>query len=71
MSTLNATFEDAIRVTPEGANKYSANLRPEWCIGAGIYIHTHLPQPQAKPKQPLLTTTQFPMAAIQALFYTG
>ncbi|KAJ5658181.1 uncharacterized protein N7484_001830 [Penicillium longicatenatum] len=30
---LNAAFEDAIRVTPEGANKYSANLRPEWCIG--------------------------------------
>lgn len=32
---LNAAFEDAIRVTPEGANKYSANLRSEWCIGTG------------------------------------
>ncbi|KAJ5628262.1 hypothetical protein N7490_010490 [Penicillium lividum] len=30
---LNAAFEDAIRVTPQGANKYSAHLRPEWCIG--------------------------------------
>ncbi|KAJ5242459.1 uncharacterized protein N7469_000786 [Penicillium citrinum] len=36
MSTLNASFEEAIRVTPEGNNKYSATLRPEWCIGAGI-----------------------------------
>ncbi|KAJ5975293.1 hypothetical protein N7481_009000 [Penicillium waksmanii] len=34
MSPVNASFEDAIRVTPEGANKYSANLRTEWCIGA-------------------------------------
>ncbi|KAJ5747233.1 uncharacterized protein N7511_008929 [Penicillium nucicola] len=33
MSTLNRSFEEAIQVTPQGANKYSANLRPEWCIG--------------------------------------
>ncbi|KAJ5936348.1 hypothetical protein N7454_004983 [Penicillium verhagenii] len=31
---LNAAFEEAIRITPQGANKYSAHLRPEWCIGA-------------------------------------
>ncbi|CEO58643.1 hypothetical protein PMG11_03351 [Penicillium brasilianum] len=33
MSTLNASFEDAIRITPQGNNKYSAHLHPEWCIG--------------------------------------
>ncbi|KAJ5902358.1 hypothetical protein N7495_002886 [Penicillium taxi] len=33
MSSINATFEDAIRVIPQGSNKYSAHLRPEWCIG--------------------------------------
>jgi hypothetical protein len=41
MSPVNASFEDAIRVTPEGANKYSANLRTEWCIGAGISPTPH------------------------------
>jgi hypothetical protein len=35
MSTLNASFEDAIRITPQGNNKYSADLRSEWCIGTG------------------------------------
>ncbi|CAG8040107.1 unnamed protein product [Penicillium olsonii] len=31
--TPNSSFEQAIKVTPQGANKYSAHLRPEWCIG--------------------------------------
>ncbi|KAJ5728663.1 uncharacterized protein N7483_003171 [Penicillium malachiteum] len=31
--TVNAFFEDAIRVTPQGNNTYRANLRREWCIG--------------------------------------
>ncbi|CAG8369612.1 unnamed protein product [Penicillium salamii] len=31
--SINPSFEQAIKVTPEGANKYSAHLRPEWCIG--------------------------------------
>lgn len=35
MPPLNASFVDAIRVTPQGNNKYSAHLRPEWCIGTG------------------------------------
>lgn len=35
MPRLNASFEDAIHVTPQGNNKYSANLRSEWCIGTG------------------------------------
>ncbi|KAJ5612805.1 hypothetical protein N7510_005999 [Penicillium lagena] len=30
---LNSAFEDAIRVTPQGSNKYRAYLHPEWCIG--------------------------------------
>ncbi|CAI7580406.1 unnamed protein product [Penicillium bialowiezense] len=29
----SAFFEEAIKVTPQGANRYSAHLRPEWCIG--------------------------------------
>ncbi|KAJ5102004.1 hypothetical protein NUU61_004226 [Penicillium alfredii] len=29
----DSIFEEAIRVTPLGANTYAANLRPEWCIG--------------------------------------
>ncbi|KAF3398589.1 hypothetical protein F1880_005681 [Penicillium rolfsii] len=33
MPRLNASFADAIHVTPQGNNKYSANLRSEWCIG--------------------------------------
>ncbi|KAJ5782795.1 hypothetical protein N7457_004569 [Penicillium paradoxum] len=33
MSTVNPSFEEAIKVTPQGQNKYSAYLRPEWCIG--------------------------------------
>ncbi|KAJ5577863.1 uncharacterized protein N7459_006827 [Penicillium hispanicum] len=33
MSVLNTAFEDAIRVTPQDTNKYSAHLCPEWCIG--------------------------------------
>ncbi|KAJ6184349.1 hypothetical protein N7519_005650 [Penicillium mononematosum] len=33
MSTVNPSFQEAIKVTPEGPNKYSAFLRPEWCIG--------------------------------------
>ncbi|KAJ5883974.1 uncharacterized protein N7473_010860 [Penicillium subrubescens] len=33
MPRLNASFEDAIRITPQGNNKYSADLRSEWCIG--------------------------------------
>ncbi|KAJ5875937.1 uncharacterized protein N7529_001521 [Penicillium soppii] len=33
MPTVNPSFEEAIKVTPQGANKYSAFLRPEWCIG--------------------------------------
>ncbi|KAJ5166618.1 uncharacterized protein N7482_005399 [Penicillium canariense] len=33
MPPLNAFFEDAIRITPQGNNKYSAHLRSEWCIG--------------------------------------
>ncbi|KAJ5817957.1 hypothetical protein N7447_007965 [Penicillium robsamsonii] len=33
MSTVNPSFQDAIKVTPQGSNKYSAFLRPEWCIG--------------------------------------
>ncbi|KAJ5677357.1 uncharacterized protein N7477_002990 [Penicillium maclennaniae] len=33
MAVLNQSFEDAIRVSPEGNNKYSANLCKEWCIG--------------------------------------
>jgi len=37
MTALNQSFEDAIRVTPQGNNKYSAHLRPEWCIGTGTY----------------------------------
>ncbi|KAJ5825904.1 hypothetical protein N7474_003042 [Penicillium riverlandense] len=31
--SLNSVFEDAIRVTPQGSNKYGAYLHPEWCIG--------------------------------------
>ncbi|CAI7594107.1 unnamed protein product [Penicillium glandicola] len=31
--SINPSFQDAIKVTPQGANKYSAFLRPEWCIG--------------------------------------
>ncbi|KAJ5088235.1 hypothetical protein N7456_011851 [Penicillium angulare] len=30
---LNASFEEAIHVQPQGNNTYSASLRPEWCIG--------------------------------------
>ena len=44
MSTLNRSFEEAIQVTPQGSNKYSANLRPEWCIGTGkptSQTHSH------------------------------
>ncbi|KAJ5458241.1 hypothetical protein N7475_009629 [Penicillium sp. IBT 31633x] len=33
MSTINSSFEDAIKVTPQGQNRYSAHLQPEWCIG--------------------------------------
>ncbi|CDM30910.1 hypothetical protein CBS147339_371 [Penicillium roqueforti] len=33
MSTINPSFQEAIKVTPQGHNKYSAFLRPEWCIG--------------------------------------
>ncbi|KAG0161382.1 hypothetical protein PDIDSM_8916 [Penicillium digitatum] len=33
MSTVNPSFQEAIKVTPQGPNKYSAFLRPEWCIG--------------------------------------
>ncbi|KAJ5675781.1 hypothetical protein N7462_008678 [Penicillium macrosclerotiorum] len=33
MPVINQFFEDAIRVTPQGGGKYSAHLRPEWCIG--------------------------------------
>ncbi|KAJ5120583.1 uncharacterized protein N7515_009971 [Penicillium bovifimosum] len=33
MSTVNPAFEEAIKVTPLGGNKYSAHLSPEWCIG--------------------------------------
>ncbi|KAJ5491475.1 hypothetical protein N7539_003042 [Penicillium diatomitis] len=33
MSSPNASFVDAIRVTPHGGNKYSANLHRDWCIG--------------------------------------
>lgn len=35
MPALNQAFEDAIRVTPLGNNKYSANLLHEWSIGTG------------------------------------
>ena len=47
MMSVNESFEDAIRVTPLGNNKYSANLRKEWCIGTGMdmssaqLIYTH------------------------------
>ncbi|KAJ5952420.1 uncharacterized protein N7479_010833 [Penicillium vulpinum] len=33
MSTVNPSFQEAIKVTPQGHNKYSAFLQPEWCIG--------------------------------------
>ncbi|KAJ5178079.1 uncharacterized protein N7500_000778 [Penicillium coprophilum] len=33
MSTINPSFQEAIKVTPQGSNRYSAFLRPEWCIG--------------------------------------
>ncbi|KAJ5943151.1 hypothetical protein N7516_003319 [Penicillium verrucosum] len=33
MSTVNPSFQEAIKVTPQGPNKYSAFLQPEWCIG--------------------------------------
>ncbi|KAJ5180460.1 hypothetical protein N7492_003670 [Penicillium capsulatum] len=34
MPAPNASFEEAIHVIPQGGNRYSAHLRPEWCIGA-------------------------------------
>lgn len=47
MSLLNASFVDAIRITPEGNNKYSAHLHRDWCIGTGTdylppVLHLHL-----------------------------
>lgn len=49
--SLNSAFEDAIRVTPQGSNKYGAYLHPEWCIGTGtIYQSVH-----ALPNSVLLT----------------
>jgi hypothetical protein len=47
MSTLNRSFEEAIQVTPQGSNKYSANLRPEWCIGTGKST-SQIPLPQLR-----------------------
>lgn len=35
MPALNSAFEDAIRVTPQGGNRYRANLLHEWSIGTG------------------------------------
>lgn len=45
MPTLNASFEDAIRVTPQGGNKYSANLRHEWSIGTGTVPYQQTTDP--------------------------
>lgn len=39
--SINPSFEQAIKVTPQGANKYSAHLQPEWCIGTGI-LHPNI-----------------------------
>ncbi|KAI2791467.1 hypothetical protein POX_c04328 [Penicillium oxalicum] len=44
MSLLNASFVDAIRITPEGNNKYSAHLHRDWCIGTGT---DYLPPPSS------------------------
>ncbi|KAL4889268.1 thioesterase-like superfamily-domain-containing protein [Aspergillus ambiguus] len=30
---LNAAFEEAVRVTPEGSHRYSAHLHNDWCVG--------------------------------------
>ncbi|KAJ5356466.1 hypothetical protein N7517_011075 [Penicillium concentricum] len=43
--SVNPSFQEAIKVTPQGSNKYSAFLRPEWCIGTGTTnpYNPHLP----------------------------
>lgn len=32
---LNTAFEEAIKVTPQGSHRYTADLQHEWCIGTG------------------------------------
>lgn len=33
---LNTRFEEAIKITPQGSHRYTADLQPDWCIGTGI-----------------------------------
>lgn len=35
--TLNAAFEEAIKVTPLDSHNYSTFLQRDWCVGTGTY----------------------------------
>lgn len=39
---LNTPFEEAIKITPQGSHRYTAELQPDWCIGTGTYLSLSL-----------------------------
>lgn len=52
--TFNSAFDTAIAVTPQGSNKYTAYLHPEWCIGTGVFFHLNSSFIHPSPHNPLI-----------------